>query len=76
MQELAETFALYLKDYRDVSIVYEGMQLDPATAIATARTEQLNHIDEDGTVHVVELEIIEWRNVTTPQRGQDTRRMA
>ena len=65
VQELAETFALYLKDYRDVSIVYEGMQLDPATAIATARTEQLNHIDEDGTVHVVELEIIEWRNVTT-----------
>lgn len=65
VQELAEIFALYLQDYRDVSIRYEGLQLDPATAIATTRTEQLNHIDEDGTLHPVELEIIEWRNVTT-----------
>ena len=65
VQELAEIFALYLKDYREVSIQYEGTQLDPATAIATTRTEQLTHIDEDGMVHPVELEIIEWRNVTT-----------
>ena len=41
------------------------MRLDPAAAIATSRTEQLSDIDEDGTVHPVELEIIEWRNVTT-----------
>ena len=65
VQELAEIFALYLKDYRDLSILYKGRQLDPETAIATTRTEQLNDIDEDGTVHPVELEIIEWRNVTT-----------
>ena len=65
MQELAEIFALYLKDYRDLSILYEGTRLDPETAIATTRTEQLNDIDEDGTVYPVELEIIEWRNVTT-----------
>ena len=65
VQELAEIFALYLKDYHDLSILYEGRQLDPQTAIATTRTEQLNDIDEDGTVHPVELEIIEWRNVTT-----------
>lgn len=65
VQELAENFALYLKDYREVSIVYEGMQLDPATAIVTTHTEPLNDINEDGTAHSVELEIIEWRNVTT-----------
>ena len=29
VQELAEIFALYLKDYRDVSILYEGTQVDP-----------------------------------------------
>lgn len=65
VQELAENFALYLKDYRDVSILYEGTQLDPATAISTTHTEPLNSIDEDEASHSVELEIIEWRNVTT-----------
>ena len=65
VQELAEIFTLYLKDYRGVSILYEGIQLDPATAIATTHMDQLNDIDEDGTIHSVELEIIEWRNVTT-----------
>ena len=65
IQEFAEIFALYLKDYRNVSILYEGIKLDPATAIATTHTEQLNDIDEDGATHPVDLEIIEWRNVTT-----------
>ena len=65
LQEFAEVFALYLKDYRDVSILHEGAKVDPAAAIATTRTEQLEDIDEDGTAHPVELEIIEWRNVTT-----------
>lgn len=65
VQELAEIFALYLKDYRGVSILYEGVKVDPATVIATTCTEQLENINEDDTAHPVELEIIEWRNVTT-----------
>ena len=65
VQEFAEIFALYLKDYRDVSILYEGTELDPATAIASTCTEQLSDIIEDGAAHGAELEIIEWRNVTT-----------
>ena len=35
VQEFAEIFTLYLKDYRDVSILYEGMPFDPTTAIAS-----------------------------------------
>ena len=65
VQEFAEIFALYLKDYRDVSILYEGTKVDPTTAIATTGTEKLSDIDEESTAHPVELEIIEWRNVTT-----------
>ena len=65
VQELAEIFALYLKDYREVSILYEGTRLDPESAIATTSTEQLGDVDDDGMAHLVELEIIEWRNVTT-----------
>jgi hypothetical protein len=34
-QELAETFALYLINYRDVSIYIAGRRLDPETAIAS-----------------------------------------
>ena len=64
-QELAEIFALYLKDYREVSILYEGTRVDPAAAIATTRTVPLSEIEDYGTVYPVELEIIEWRNVTT-----------
>jgi len=65
VQEFAEIFALYLKDYRDVSILHEGVKVDPDSAIATTFTDQLEDIDEESTSHPVELEIIEWRNATT-----------
>jgi hypothetical protein len=64
-QELAEIFALYLKDYRDISILYERRRVDPDAVIAATRTARLSDIDDDGETHPVELEIIEWRTVTT-----------
>ncbi len=64
-QELAEIFALYLKDYRDVSILYEGTQVDPNATIASSFSSSLNDIIEDESVYTVELEIIEWRSATT-----------
>ena len=65
VQELAEIFALYLKDYRDAAVFYEDQQIDPAAAIAETRTVSLADIEDDGITYPVELEIIEWRNVTT-----------
>ena len=65
IQELAEIFALYLKDYRDVKIRYEGTQVDPAAVIASSRSVSLSEIDDEGETFPVGLEIIEWRNVTT-----------
>ena len=65
VQELAEIFALYLKDYRDVSIFYEGQRIDPSAAIAATETVSLCDIDYDGVTHSAELEIIEWRTMTT-----------
>lgn len=65
VQELAEIFALYLKDYRDASVYFEGRQVDPAEAIADTRTVNLAEIDDDGEAYPVELEIVEWRSVTT-----------
>lgn len=64
-QEFAEIFALYLKDYRDVSIFYEGRQIDPNTIITGMRNVELGEISDDGGVYPVSLEIIEWRTAPT-----------
>lgn len=61
LQELAEIFAIYLKNYRDVAIVYAGTKIDPLSAIAKTWDVQLNPlVDEDGGTHSVALEVIEW----------------
>ena len=65
VQEIAEIFALYLKDYRNVSILYEGIKIDPDAFVSTVSTEHLSKITENGVGHSVELEIIQWRKATT-----------
>jgi hypothetical protein len=67
LQELAETFALYLINYDDVSIHIAGQRLDPETAIAGQETLLLPSIrDAEGAEHPAELHLIEW--------GADTKR--
>lgn len=65
VQDLAEIFAIYLKDYRDVSIIYSGEKIDPALAIRQEWKIDLSPIiDEDGVEHPISLEVIEWRRST------------
>jgi len=65
LQELTETFALYLINYRTVTIDVDGRRLDPEAAIASQRQLTLPPVvDEDGTEHAAELHIIEWRSET------------
>ncbi|CAM5554907.1 hypothetical protein ATER59S_04571 [Aquamicrobium terrae] len=62
LQELAETFALYLINYQDVAIRIAGQRLDPETAIAGQEQLTLPPIkDADGTEYPAELHLIEWR---------------
>jgi hypothetical protein len=62
LQELAETFALYLINYKDVAIRIAGQRLDPETAIAGQEQMPLPPIkDADGTEYPAELHLIEWR---------------
>jgi hypothetical protein len=64
-QELAETFALYLINYRDVSIYVAGGRLDPETAIAGQEKLPLPPIkDSGGAEFPAELHLIEWREDT------------
>ena len=64
IQELSEVFALYLSDYPDVTISYQGMKLDPSASIASREVIGLAPIEDDDRAHPVELEIIEWRTLT------------
>jgi hypothetical protein len=65
VQDLAEIFAIYLKNYRDVTISYRGEKIDPALAIQAEWEFSLSPlIDEQGMEHPVTFEIIEWRQVT------------
>lgn len=65
LQELAETFALYLISYKDVSVHIGGERLDPETAIAGQELLPLPPIkDADGKEFPAELHLIEWRSDT------------
>ena len=61
-QELNEIFALYLMNYRSVTISIAGRRLDPDTVVASHYKATLPMIETaDGTQHDAELEVIEWR---------------
>ena len=65
VQEFSEIFAIYLKNYRDITIIIDGERIDPTIAIANTWDEPLSPIaDEDDTLHPASLEVIEWRRQT------------
>ncbi len=65
IQEFSEIFAIYLKDYRDISIVVAGEKIDPAIAIAKSWELPLTSIeDEEEQLFSASLEVIEWRRRT------------
>lgn len=62
LQELAETFALYLIGYKDASIYVGEHRVDPESAIAAQEKMPLPSLkDADGTTYPAELHLIEWR---------------
>jgi hypothetical protein len=60
-QELNEIFALYLSDYRSVSVELDGERLDPENAISSRKTFDMGHIGTREQWSPVALEVIEWR---------------
>ncbi len=63
-QEMSELFATYLKNYKDVQINLPTGKLDVSVAIAASKTVILNSITEEGVEYPVEVELIEWKNLT------------
>lgn len=63
-QDLTEIFALYLKDYRDVTITYQSTQIDPASVIAATKAYNLSDLQDEDKCYPTRLEIIEWKAAT------------
>lgn len=63
-QEVAESFALYLTEYRDVSILFNGRSVDPAAAISNKRSYKLANIEADDHSYAAELDVVEWKQPT------------
>lgn len=70
VQSLSQVFALYLTDYKDVSIYVENDRLDPNSAIADRVSFDLDPIiDGEGKQeksYPVALDLIEWKSA--PER--------
>lgn len=64
VQELSELFALYLSDYADVAISYQGELIDPSLVIANREKFKLHPIEADGKKYEIDLELIEWKTPT------------
>jgi hypothetical protein len=63
-QELTEILALYLTDYKGVTIQVDTVRIDPASVIASRHVADLAAIAAEGTAYPARLEIIEWRSMT------------
>ncbi|RWO50603.1 MAG: hypothetical protein EOS11_00120 [Mesorhizobium sp.] len=65
LQDLAEIFAIYLKNYRHVLIEVAGQRIDPTHAVEEVWERELPSIvDEFGVSHAAALEVIGWRRQT------------
>ncbi len=68
VQSLSEMFALYLTDYKDVTIFVETERLDPNKAIEEKFSFDLDPIiegvGENTKSHPVKLDLIEWKSAT------------
>lgn len=60
--ELAIRFALYLRQYQQVSIWFDGVKVDHTAAESHYKEYELPRLEmEDGTSHSVTLAVIEWK---------------
>lgn len=60
-QEMAQIFALYLRQYPEISIYFDGHKIDPAAAVERTESYALPAIEADEEVFEVSVEIVEWR---------------
>lgn len=63
-QAVAEEFALYLRQYPDVTIHYDGQNIDPAAVEVLVSDYDLPVVDHEGRRIEAGLTVIEWKTTT------------
>ena len=60
-RQLAEVFALYLRNYPATDIIYRGERIDPKAVQKALETRTLpTFVTDDGVTVTAELDIVEW----------------
>lgn len=62
IDELSETFAPYLTDYKDVTVEIDGVRLDPDSHIKSKVSFPLPASEFEGQQYTATLDIIEWHD--------------
>ncbi|MGH1430471.1 MAG: ATP-binding protein [Neptuniibacter sp.] len=62
--ELAPVYALYLKNYNDITLRIDGQKLDSSKVIKEIKKIAITPLEIDGLEHPVDIEIIEWNGIT------------
>ena len=58
-QPLSENFAIYLRNYKDVKIGFDGLKIDPSSIIEGEKLISLSNVEDDaGQKYTMDLEII------------------
>lgn len=60
-EELAQIFALYLRQYPNIKIYYSGSLIDPRSVEEHTQQYNLPDIESEGEAFHASLEIVEWR---------------
>jgi hypothetical protein len=63
-QEIAQIFALYLRQYADIKIHFNHTPIESASAVYHTKSYELPHIVADGIAYSASIEIVEWRMQT------------
>jgi hypothetical protein len=64
LQEVTESFALYLTEYPTVSILFNGTNVNPAAAILNRRSYTLTSVKFDEQEFPMVLDVVEWKQQT------------
>lgn len=64
LQELAQIFALYLRQYPEIEIYFDGARIDPTAAVHHTESYPLPPILAADETFSASIEIVEWRMAT------------
>jgi hypothetical protein len=59
--EITEHFALYLRQYPNVQIIYDGHEINPSELVREETELPFEYLAEDGVSHPQTLTILEWK---------------